>query len=319
MCSYICYSLLFVFLCSYETNSQQLSFDRIVSFGDSNTDTGNVYNLTNHTWPIVPPYFDGRFSNGPVWIEKLGVSNVKNYSYGGATSDNNLVQGYAASDTKPVPGVRQQILIYLNETNATSLNFLRTLYVIWVAGNDYYFNATLGPSVVADSILNGIKDLLMIGVKYFVIVNQQPIQSMPFVQTPEQVVFYEKRTSYHNHNLSIGISKLSYNRQDVSLYLFDIYSFILNIIAINSHYSFNTKDSCWNISNGVVNKLCSNPESYVYIDQYHFTTRMHELIGYAARQFIATQSGVIKFSYSIDVILCSLIFLTLSFYFPLKM
>jgi outer membrane lipase/esterase len=298
-----------LFLYDHPINTQHIPFDTIVSFGDSNTDTGNVYNLTNHTWPIVPPYFQGRFSNGPVWIEKLGISVIKNYAYGGATTDNDLIQGYTASDTKPVPGVRQQILIYLNETNIININFARTLYIIWAGGNDYYFNKTLSPSTVVDSILNAIKDLFKIGIKHLFIVNQSPIQLMPFVQTQEQVVYYTQRATYHNNNLSIGITKLDYNHKRISLYLFDVYSFILQIIANNSNYSLNTKDNCWNVSNGAVTILCSNPELYVYIDQYHFTARMHDLIGNGARQFIARASGTTKSFYFIAVILCALLFL----------
>jgi phospholipase/lecithinase/hemolysin len=301
-----------LFCNSYQTNTQQIPFDTIVSFGDSNTDTGNVYNLTNHTWPIVPPYFRGRFSNGLVWIENLGVSNIKNYAYGGATTDNDLIQGYTASDTKPVPGVRQQILIYLNETNINNMNFVRTLYVIWAGGNDYYFNKTISPSSVTASILKGVEDLRKIGVKHLLIVNQSPIQAMPFIETQEQVVYYRDRTIYHNNNLSIGITKLDYNRKQINLYLFDVYSLVLKIISNESNYSLNTKDNCWNVLNGNVIMLCSNPESYVYIDQYHFTARMHELIGDAVRQFSFTSSGVPKFSYSIDVIIIALLFFILS-------
>ncbi len=306
MYSSICLSLLFLFLYVQLISTQKIPFDAIISFGDSNTDTGNVYNLTNHTWPIVPPYFQGRFSNGFVWIEKLGVSNITNYAYGGATTDNDLIQGYTASDTKPVPGVRQQILIYLNKTNEIHRNFTRTLYIIWAGGNDYYFNKSITPSTVVDSILNGVKDLLKIGVKHLLIINQSPVQTMPFVQTEEQIIYYRERTIYHNNNLSISMKKLDYNRKQVSLYLFDVYSFILNVIA---NHSLNTKDNCWNVSNGIVTILCSNPESYIYIDQYHFTARMHELISNNVRQFIANVSGLTKISYSIGVILTALLFL----------
>jgi len=34
-------------------------------FGDSTSDTGNVFQLTNGTWPISPPNFYGRYCNGP--------------------------------------------------------------------------------------------------------------------------------------------------------------------------------------------------------------------------------------------------------------
>lgn len=302
MCSYIYHNLLLLFLYNHSIYTQHIPFDKIVSFGDSSIDTGNVYNLTNHTWPIVPPYFQGRFSNGPVWIENLGISDIKNYAYGSATSDNNLIKGYTASDTVLVPGVRQQILIYLNQTNRININFTRTLYVIQVGGNDYYFNGTLNPSIVADSILNGIKDLLNIGVKHLLIINQSPVQLMPFIQTEEQIIYYRQRTIYHNNNLSNGISKLDYNHQQISLYLFDIYSFILKITANNSTYSLNIKDNCWNILNGNITILCSNPEAYIYIDQYHFTARMHELIGNAVREFLVSFSKTTKSSYSIIVV-----------------
>ncbi|CAF3489952.1 unnamed protein product [Rotaria sp. Silwood1] len=309
MWSCICHCFLLLLLCNQQAKTQQIPFDTIVSFGDSSTDTGNVYNLTHHTWPIVPPYFKGRFSNGPVWIEKIGISNIKNYAYGGATTDNDFIQGYTASDTIPVPGVRQQIEIYLNQTNITTVNSIRTLYVIRAGGNDYYFNKTISPSRVVDSILNCVKDLLKIGAKHILIMNQSPTQTMPFIQTQEQIVYYTSRTIYHNNNLSAGITKLDYNHKQVTLYLFDVYSFILKIINNHENYSLNIKDHCWNVLNGNVTILCSNPESYVYIDQYHFTARIHELIGDAVRQFLLTSSGITISSYSISIILCMQFFL----------
>ncbi|CAF3294030.1 unnamed protein product [Rotaria sp. Silwood2] len=244
MWSYISHCFLLLFLCNHLTNTRQIPFDTIVSFRDSSADTGNVYNLTHHTWPIVPPYFEGRFSNGPVWIEKLGVSNIKNYAYGGATTDNDFIQGYTASDTIPVPGVRQQIKIYFNQTNITTVNSFRTLHVIRAGGNDYYANKTISPSRVIASILNCVKDLFEIGVKHILIMNQSPIQTMPFAQTQEQFVYYTTRTIDHNNNLSIDITKLDYNHKRVTLYLFDIYSFILKIIANHENYSLNIQDNC---------------------------------------------------------------------------
>ncbi|CAF3303004.1 unnamed protein product [Rotaria socialis] len=314
MWPYICRYFLFIFLCSHQTTTQNVPFDTIVSFGDSLTDTGNVYNLTSHTWPIVPPYFEGRFSNGPVWIEKLGISIIKNYAHGGATTDNDFIQGYTASDTVPVPGIRQQINIYVKETNTVTLNFVRTLYVIWGGANDYYFNKTISPSVVAANILNGVKDLLTIGAKHILIMNHLPVQVMPFVQTDQEFIYYRKRAIFHNNNLSVDIAKLDYDRKKSALYLFDIYSFILKITDNHKNYSLNIKDNCWNVLNGNVSILCSNPQRYVYIDQYHFTTRIHELIGDAVHKFLFTSFGVTKHSYSVSNIAYLQLFLILSFY-----
>lgn len=47
-----------------------MPFSRIVAFGDSLSDIGNFYRLTGGVLP-PPPYDNGRFSNGPLWIEYL--------------------------------------------------------------------------------------------------------------------------------------------------------------------------------------------------------------------------------------------------------
>ena len=49
-------------------------------FGDSLSDTGNIFALTGGTVPsTVPltglPYYNGRASNGPIWIDQLGGAN----------------------------------------------------------------------------------------------------------------------------------------------------------------------------------------------------------------------------------------------------
>lgn len=64
------------------------TFSSLYFFGDSLTDTGNLYAATGGPAPNVgdgppypqsPSYFEGRFSNGPVWAEyfasALGLSN----------------------------------------------------------------------------------------------------------------------------------------------------------------------------------------------------------------------------------------------------
>src|SRR3954468_4438171 len=70
------------------------AYSQIVVFGDSLSDTGNV---NNQTFGISPGsgYYEGRFSNGPVWVEglatNLGVAaptysrgGGRDYAYGGA-------------------------------------------------------------------------------------------------------------------------------------------------------------------------------------------------------------------------------------------
>src|SRR5439155_21476778 len=59
-------------------------FTKLVVFGDSLSDTGNVYAVTAGAVPPSPPYYAGRFSNGPVWAEYLAAAlalPAVNYAY----------------------------------------------------------------------------------------------------------------------------------------------------------------------------------------------------------------------------------------------
>ena len=68
---------------------------RLVVFGDSFSDSGNLFKATAGLIP-KNPYWEGRFSNGPVWSEYLAYSlNIKldNWAYSGSpTSSQNLLQ-----------------------------------------------------------------------------------------------------------------------------------------------------------------------------------------------------------------------------------
>lgn len=64
----------------------------LVIFGDSLSDSGNVYRLSNKTWPISA-YYNGVFSNGPVWDQDIADVKLHNFAYGSATSDSNYIQG----------------------------------------------------------------------------------------------------------------------------------------------------------------------------------------------------------------------------------
>src|SRR5512137_1549299 len=77
------------------SNASAAAFTGLTFFGDSLTDTGNVFVASGGSTP-PPPYFNGRFSNGPVWAESLATglgfptsSNAallggNNYAFGGA-------------------------------------------------------------------------------------------------------------------------------------------------------------------------------------------------------------------------------------------
>src|SRR5262245_61575441 len=87
-------------------------FSRIVVFGDSLSDTGNFFHLTGGLVP-PSPYANGRFSNGPLWVEyladDLGMQLLPEdvYAVGGAnTSHDNSNDGFLGLE---YPGLQDQI------------------------------------------------------------------------------------------------------------------------------------------------------------------------------------------------------------------
>jgi outer membrane lipase/esterase len=85
------------------------AFSNAYFFGDSLSDTGNIYAFTGFTQP-TPPYFNGRFSNGPVWVEYLaagiGKPNASTASLAGGndmrdarSGDPNLIDDVAIAAT----------------------------------------------------------------------------------------------------------------------------------------------------------------------------------------------------------------------------
>ena len=80
------------------------SYNRLVVFGDSLSDNGNLYAVLGQ--PTSPPYYQGRFSNGPVFTELLGfnaanfngsVTGSINYAFGGSRTDASPSRNRSAS------------------------------------------------------------------------------------------------------------------------------------------------------------------------------------------------------------------------------
>ena len=269
-------------------------FTNVVAFGDDNTDTGNVFTLTNHQWPLVPPCNQGRFTDGRLWIENLGIANIQNYAYIGATTDSdNLVKGFTPPNETLVPGVRQQILNYLKQTDIGAVDLSRTLYVIWAGTNDYLNNASVTADLVVNSLVNAVYDLLVVGVMHLVLINQPPLYDYPdFAYThPDLNLTLKSRIVTHNQLLQTNLSILDLLNNQASIRVFDVYSLIENILVGNATSKLNVVDPCWTIRGDVLLSNCSNPKQYVFIDELHLTSTIHQMIANEFLQFLCSSSA----------------------------
>ncbi|MEM7281387.1 MAG: SGNH/GDSL hydrolase family protein [Pseudomonadota bacterium] len=127
------------------TTQAHAQFTQLVVFGDSLSDNGNVFAATGMTTP-PPPYFNGVFSNGPVWTDLLaeawGIPQT-NLAYGGglsgiSTTGNGLdptAGTLSVYGSSPLPGVLSQIQLYASQAGSADAG---ALYVVFVGGNDFF-------------------------------------------------------------------------------------------------------------------------------------------------------------------------------------
>ena len=73
-------SIIVLFICFFMNVAMASPIRQVIMFGDSLSDTENLYEKMYHRFPASPPYYEGRFSNGPLWIEHVMAHYYSNDS-----------------------------------------------------------------------------------------------------------------------------------------------------------------------------------------------------------------------------------------------
>jgi phospholipase/lecithinase/hemolysin len=109
------------------------SFSNAYFFGDSLSDTGNVYTYYGGALPVAP-YFSGRFSDGPVWVEYLaaGIGHA-DAAKASLLGGNNFAWGGARTAGGSIPSLLAQVGSFTSAPGAADPN---ALYVVVAGGND---------------------------------------------------------------------------------------------------------------------------------------------------------------------------------------
>ena len=268
-------------------------YTTVVTFGDPTTDSGTAYRLSNGTWPHFPPFNrKGGFSEGLLWNEVLTQreflnATLSDFSCGSSTTDSELAQGTMSRSPNLLlnydirrhvqsPGVRQQIGQYINSVRNQTIDFDRTLYMIWSGTNNYFFNRTLTPSDTAQSLIDSANLLIRLGGKHLVVINEPPYDRHPAFR--DQPDTNATRNLYLDHNRVLN-SKFKENFASTNIRLFDSHSFISKIMDHPLNYGFENLESCWKTFSGSsVQVLCSDISKRMFCDEVHFTSKMQSMI-----------------------------------------
>jgi phospholipase/lecithinase/hemolysin len=280
-------------------------YTSIVVFGDSLSDTGNVAHLTDQKYGVRIPgpiagYTDGRFTDGDdtiptaqkyfgVWIEQYAamlpakpiitdsLDGGTNYAYGFALTGNGTsVLTLGTSPDSPsviVNNIGQQITDYL-ATSPVINN--RTLFVVWGGANDL-LNASSTDDVVKADInqLTNIQRLIDAGATRFIIPNLPPLGLVPRFNGSSTTSLPATAASVlFNRLLSTGLSILhdiNFGKH-LDFVQLDAFALFNQIVASPSKYSL------VNVTGSSQGIPAIDPDTYLFWDDLHPTTRGHNIL-----------------------------------------
>ncbi len=246
------------------------AYSQVVAFGDSLSDNGNLFAMTGGAVPPWP-YYDGRFSDGPVWVETL-AGNL------GVSLDNRAVGGATTAD------IGGQIGVYVG--GAVDPN---ALYTIWGGANDFL---SLGPAddpfaAVGNAVTNlltGVGTLMAAGAESFLVLNLPDLGVTPRAgDSPDGGAGATMITGAFNNALSLNLAA-TFPAADIAF--MDTFSILADILADPAADGLtNTTDACFNAT---LMTLCGNPEEYVFWDDIHPTNKLHNMLAAEAQELVAT-------------------------------
>ena len=209
-------------------------FSEIVAFGASLTDSGNIAIASpavfGHSIPVSPPYFMGRFTNGPSWLDVLAdsldvdrplpsESGGTNYAWGGATI------GTAPNGFEDLGllNLDEQVSSYLSETRPSG----DELFVLAaVAATGDFANGQEDPAAPAQLVGQLISDLSAAGASNVLVMSHL---NSPRLTRPDLVDPY-------NAELSAVISDQRATHEGLTIYEFDVDSVLREIVASPGDY-----------------------------------------------------------------------------------
>jgi phospholipase/lecithinase/hemolysin len=257
-------------------------FSRIFVFGDSLSDTGNYHALTGGLIP-PPSYADGRFSNGPLWVEyladHLGMALLPhdNKAVGGATTgffnSNNGLFGQV------YPGLQHQIEAFLADTGPAGAD-PEALYVVWAGANDFFVlvQAGLNPEqVIHDGVSNTVQAIWLLrqaGARHFLVLNVPDLGLTPFGLWSGESEGITTLVAIYNQFLAAALQDLG----EAGIPTIHVDAFAVLQAMVNFPEDFGFTD--------VTQPLLSTdgePAQFLFWDTVHPTTRGHEVLAGAAR------------------------------------
>ncbi len=299
----------------------------IFVFGDSLSDTGNLFALTNGvSGPVftpdpsksprlpTPPCFEGRASNGPVWIEQFAAGwgasaplpaalGGTNYAFIGA------VTGPGSTPLSPfIPSVYGQAQLYLGAGRVAAAD---DLFVVWGGANDFFYGQS-DWTIPVGNIVDAIELLHReAGATNFLVPNLPPLDRTPSgaIEDPDR---YRILTTEFNTLLNSALDTLRSTTQGLTLYELDVHSQFVDMLTDPGSYGLTNVDRpALSVNEDPSSPLFGyplapftfdfDPEESLFFDGVHPTALGHALLADAALASVPEPAAWLLFGGAVAV------------------
>lgn len=263
---------------------QPQQINKIVAFGDSLSDNGNIFNASQWRFPNPDSWFLGHFSNGFVWTEYIAQAKnlpLYNWAVGGAAGENQYIA---------LTGVGDQVSSYLTYAKlAKNYRPENTLFTLEFGLNDF-MNYDRSVAEVKSDYAEALIRLTDAGAKNFLLMTLPDATRAPqfTYSTPEEI---EKiRAKIVEMNKFINSQVEYYSAQGYTITLHDTNALFASLISDPQAHGFsNASEACLDINrssavdylyNHTLRSQCAyeGSDKFVFWDVTHPTTATHKYV-----------------------------------------
>ena len=286
------------------SHAQAAPYTALYAFGDSLSDAGNIYAATSGTQPVSPPYSQGRYTNGPVWVQDLGASlglgpitpsltGGTDYAYGGAQTGTTAVHTANATD---LPSQLTQFQAAVPHPAASAL------YTLWIGANDLFkilgtpgitpSAAIVDANQAIANVATFVSGLAQDGAKTLVLVTVPDLGKVPDItaQGVAASAAASQLSAYFDQALVSTVGGIA-TSSGMTLDIVNSYAVIDTAVANPSAYGYtNVSAPCWTgtFTSASSGTLCATTEAaqnqYLFWDGVHPTASGHQIIANLALQ-----------------------------------
>jgi phospholipase/lecithinase/hemolysin len=242
------------------------SYSALVVYGDSLSDNGNLFSAIGYP---PSPYFQGRFSNGPVAAEQLAAAlgvPLLDFAVGGATSG---IGNFVDNGTQTTPGAfglpGMKLELAGSAPILTPPLTTTALFMVWGGANDFLVGGSVATAVAN---IDGIISTLQADGAQHILVPGMPDLGV----TPD---FFGDPTA------------TAYAQAFNALLLASLPSGVTYADTFNLSQQLSQNPGAFGLTNSTApcfdgSSVCANPDQYLFWDGFHPTTAADAIL---AKQF----------------------------------